>query len=125
MKFIKPILLFVTLLFSVNVFAHGDVKHNHQTREQVAWGKIAQGALIIDVRTKHEYNGQSLPNAIHIPHDDVLIQFKSLEIRKDRHVILYCHSGNRAGKALINLRNAGYTNIHNGGGLQDLLNAQK
>lgn len=125
MKTLQTFLILITVFISTLSFAHGGKEHSHQSREQVAWTKISQGALVIDVRTTKEYSGQSLTNALHIPYQDIVKQFKALEIRKDRHVVFYCHSGNRAGKAIISLRKAGYSNLHNGGGIQDLLDAKK
>lgn len=104
--------------------AHGGEDHKHLTREQVAWQKSAQGALIIDVRTPQEYAQQHVVNAINIPYKKIVKQFNALEIRKDRTVVLYCRSGNRSGKAIMSLRKAGYTNLHNGGGIDALLAAK-
>ncbi|WP_198939385.1 rhodanese-like domain-containing protein [Motiliproteus sp. MSK22-1] len=48
-------------------------------------------------------------------------QFANLEIRKDRQIVLYCRSGQRAGIAEAALRQAGYTNLLNGGGYSMLI----
>jgi len=109
----------------LSVFAHGGDDHKHLTREQVAWEKSAQGALVIDVRTAKEYGEENIKRAINIPYKQIVTQFKSLEIRKDRQIVLYCRSGNRAGKAIMMLRKAGYTNLHNAGGISAFLAAKK
>ena len=93
-----------------------------ESREQRAWSLIEQGALIIDVRTTEEYAAGHLPYALHIPYEQIEQQFAQLELRKDRPVVLYCRSGNRAGIAYKMLENRGYTALHNGGGLNTLLN---
>ncbi|MEH6472855.1 MAG: rhodanese-like domain-containing protein [Halopseudomonas sp.] len=92
------------------------------SREQQAWSLIQQGSLIIDVRTTEEYAASHLPNALHIPYQQIEKQFALLEIRKDRPVVLYCRSGNRSGIAYSILQDAGYTALHNGGGIGALLN---
>ncbi len=121
----KLVLAATALLLSSTAFAHGDQKHSHQSREQVAWQQIDHGALIIDARTAKEYAQGHVEGAINIPFDVAVAQFAALEVRKDRKVVLYCRSGNRSGKALASLKKAGYTNLHNGGGFNDLVAAKK
>jgi len=121
----KLLLAATALLVSSAAFSHGDHQHNEKSREQVAWQQIEQGALIIDARTAQEYAQGHVKGAINIPFDVAVSQFSALEIRKDRKVVLYCRSGNRSGKALASLKNAGYTNLHNGGGFTDLSEAKK
>lgn len=77
---------------------------------------IEQGALIIDVRSEEEVASGMLPNAVHIPHDDILAGTKSLNLSPDQSIVLYCRSGNRSGIALETLKSAGFTHALNGGG---------
>lgn len=90
-------------------------------REATAWRQIAEGALVIDVRTDPEYVGGHLEDALLIPYQRIVDQFARLEIRKDRAVVLYCRSGHRAGLAEAALRQAGYTRLFNGGGYAPLM----
>ena len=53
--------------------------------------------LIVDVRTREEYYRSHIKGALNIPVFD--IEF-SLEFLKDKDVLVYCHSGNRAGLAV-------------------------
>ena len=122
---LKLLLVASTLIISSAAFAHSDTKHSHESREQVAWHQIEEGALIIDSRTAKEYALGHIEGAINIPFDVSVSQFKALEIRKDRKVVLYCRSGNRSGKALASLKEAGYTNLHNGGGFKGLMAKKK
>jgi len=124
MKKINVLLLLLTAIFSQYSNAHGGSEHSHSTREQVAWEKIKDGALIIDTRTTKEYTEKSLTNAINIPYQNIVAAFKSRQIPKDRSVVFYDRSGNRSAKALLSLRVHGYTNLHNGGGLEALLTAK-
>ncbi len=96
-----------------------------ESREQKAWSLIGQGALIIDVRTTEEYAAGHLPNALHIPYQQIAQQFTQLEVRKDRSVVLYCRSGNRSSKAYSILKDRGYSALHNGGGLKALQKAAR
>ena len=81
---------------------------------------IEPGALIIDVRSEEEVASGMLPNAIHIPHGDILTGTKSLNLSPDQSIVLYCRSGNRSGIALETLKSAGFTHALNGGGYATL-----
>lgn len=89
-------------------------------REDTGWEKIADGALLVDVRTEREYASGHLDGALLIPYQEVVQQFAAREIPKDQPVVLYCRSGNRAGVAERALREAGYTQLFNAGGFTDL-----
>ncbi len=91
-----------------------------ETREAEAWRLIQQGELLIDVRTAEEYAAGHLPQALHIPYEQIVERFAQLGVRQDRPVVLYCRSGNRSGKAEKMLLDAGYSQPHNGGGYQAL-----
>lgn len=67
--------------------------------------------VLIDVRTKQEFKGGHLPNAINIPMDEINARVD--EIPKDKTVVLVCASGNRSGMVAGALTKAGYTNIYN------------
>ena len=45
-------------------------------------------------------------------------------IDKDQLIVLYCRSGNRSGQTEAHLQAAGFTNLHNGGGLNEMLAAK-
>ena len=73
--------------------------------------------VIIDVRTLEEWNQGHLASAKRIEWQDVSQKIKSLNLKKDIKIILYCRSGNRAGKAKIMLNDLGYINVINAGSL--------
>ena len=75
--------------------------------------------VIIDVRTKSEWDYDHLERAIHLPLDAIESGIKSLVKDKDTTVYLYCRSGNRSGKALKIMQKLGYTNAVNAGGIKD------
>lgn len=75
---------------------------------------ISKGATIIDVRTKGEYVRGHVKSSQNIPLDQLpgkLSIFKS----KDQVIITCCASGMRSSSAKSMLKNAGFTNVHNGG----------
>ena len=62
--------------------------------------------VIIDVRTKEEFNEGHVVDAINIPYDEI---DENIEISKDTIIFVYCKSGNRSNMAYNNLMNLGYT----------------
>ena len=89
--------------------------------EAQAWTMIEQGALLVDVRTQQEYDQGALQGALHIPHDQIADRLTELGNDKNRQIVLYCRSGNRAGKAEAILKENGYQNILNAGGYNSLI----
>jgi rhodanese-related sulfurtransferase len=80
---------------------------------------VKQGAVIIDVRTKGEFNGGHIKGAINIPLDS--LQSNMNKIKKDKPVITCCASGMRSGAAKSMLKANGYE-VYNGGGWMSLNN---
>ena len=75
--------------------------------------------VFVDVRDEWEFEHDHIPNALHIPLQEVA--FRIPDFRKmDGPVVLYCRSGNRSGMAVRLLQQAGVHNVYNGGGLTDL-----
>jgi phage shock protein E len=72
--------------------------------------------LIIDVRTKQEYNSGHYEGARNIPHNEIEVQIKKLEAWKNSPIIVYCHAGSRAGIAESILKSHGFSNVVNAGG---------
>jgi len=53
--------------------------------------------LILDVRTTGEFSSGHIPGAFHLDHREIESRLKEIEAYRDRPVIVYCHSGVRAG----------------------------
>jgi len=81
---------------------------------------IKNGAQIIDVRSKGEFQGGHLKNSINIPLDTLEINLSKL--KKDKPVITCCASGMRSASAKSILKSNGFTEVHNGGGWMSLQN---
>jgi phage shock protein E len=75
---------------------------------------------IIDVRSPGEFASEHLPEAINIPVE--IIASKVEEIKSmNAPILLYCRSGARSGMATSILKQAGLTDVFNGGSVYDLL----
>lgn len=77
-----------------------------------------RGAIILDVRSKAEYESGAIPGSKHIPLQQVTGKIN--EIKKwNKPVICCCASGVRSGSASAILRSNGIESM-NGGGYQSL-----
>ena len=74
---------------------------------------VKEGAIIIDVRTKGEFNSGHIKGSINIPLDEIKTKVAELK-NKNKPVITCCRSGNRSGMAKSILENAGIE-CYNGG----------
>lgn len=89
--------------------------------EPKAWRLIADGAVVIDVRSKTEFEQGHLEQAQLMPHDQIADLIKQSDIPQDQQIVLYCRSGNRAGKAQETLERLGYQLVLNAGGYETLM----
>lgn len=81
--------------------------------------KIQAGARLVDVRTPEEYRDGSYPGAVNIPLAALLARSRELE-PKDMPIVLFCASGARSGQGARLLKQAGFKDVVNAGGLGDL-----
>ena len=78
-----------------------------------------QGALLLDLRSKAEYESGHIIEARHVPADDVAQVAETLKRFKDKVVITCCESGMRSGAAARTLKAQGFGKVVNlRGGLQ-------
>jgi len=77
--------------------------------EEILAGRKAMqnGALMIDVRSKKEYNKHHIKGAVNIPIAYVDKMFN--HIPRDKELVVYCHSGSRSAVAARLLREQGWT----------------
>ncbi len=80
--------------------------------------KLESGATILDVRTPDEFRDGAYPGAKNIPLSELGRRLG--EIPKDKPVVLYCASGARSSSAARAMKQAGYTDVINAGGLADM-----
>jgi phage shock protein E len=80
--------------------------------------KIDAGATIIDVRTPEEFRDGAYPGAINIPVSSLGARLG--EIPKSKPVVLYCASGARSSSAARAMKQAGFADVVNAGGLGDM-----
>ena len=79
---------------------------------------IKNGAQIVDVRTKAEYQQGHIKGSINIPLNNLSNHYASL--KKDKPVITCCASGVRSAQGKNILKSNGFTQVYNGGGWMSL-----
>ncbi|MDO5100319.1 MAG: rhodanese-like domain-containing protein [Eubacteriales bacterium] len=80
--------------------------------------KKTAGAVLLDVRTVAEYKDGHVPGSINIPLQNIQ-QVTSKVREKSTPLYVYCHSGGRSAQAAAGLKQLGYTNVHNIGGIMN------
>ncbi len=79
---------------------------------------VAQGAIILDVRTKGEFQGGHIKNAVNIPLQELPQRLSKLS--KEKPIITCCASGMRSASAKSLLLSKGFSKVYNGGGWASL-----
>lgn len=74
------------------------------------------GAVLLDVRSPMEYREGHLPHSRNIPLPNIHQAEQSVP-EKDTPLFVYCLSGGRSGQAVSALKNMGYSNVTNMGGI--------
>ena len=78
---------------------------------------LKNGALVIDVRSRAEFNSGHLARAINIPVDEIETALPKRVKDKSQVLLLHCLSGTRSGLAKNKLKRLGYSNVFNLGSL--------
>ena len=65
--------------------------------------------LIIDVRTRSEFDSGHIPGAVNIPYDKLPGRLGELE--SGREIVVYCEGGGRSTAAASALRGAGFSTV--------------
>lgn len=76
---------------------------------------------LIDVRTPAEFNSESVKGSINIPLAE--LQVRMGEIKKDIPVIIFCQSGGRSRSGTGILKDNGFDNVVDGGGIGNIKSA--
>ena len=75
---------------------------------------------VVDVRETGEFASGHYEGAINIPLGIVTAKLDEFRAMPGP-VVVYCRSGNRSGMAMSLLKQAGLSEVYNGGGLHDML----
>ncbi|MCW3115466.1 MAG: rhodanese [Segetibacter sp.] len=81
--------------------------------------KTHPGAILLDVRTKEEFEGKANPNfgtlknSINIPVQELESKLSSISGLKNKEVLVYCSHSHRSPRASYLLTQNGFTNVTN------------
>jgi phage shock protein E len=89
------------------------VKRLTQVNPAAAREWLNKGALVIDVRSKGEFDERHLPGAINIPLDRLGEDIARYAPNKEQPLLLHCLSGTRSGMGTSTLRKMGYQHVFN------------
>ncbi len=78
-----------------------------------------EGAIILDVRTKGEFQGGHIRNAVNIPVESLSSNLSKLK-NTEKAIITCCASGMRSARAKSILKANGYDKVYNGGAWSSL-----
>jgi len=78
-----------------------------------------QGALVLDVRSREEFDSGHIGEARHVASADLASSADSFKKWREKNVILYCQSGARSLAAVSALTKQGFTKVFNlAGGIE-------
>lgn len=72
---------------------------------------VADGALLLDVRSEGEFEQGHIDGAVNIPIQDLMERIGELG-EKDDQIVVYCQSGGRSAVAKRLLKGQGFTEVH-------------
>ena len=75
---------------------------------------VNEGSIILDVRTKGEFDGGHINGAINIPVDQLINKLSKFK-DKSKPIITCCASGMRSASAKSILKSNDYESVYNGG----------
>ena len=109
--------LFILILSSSCIFSKGEGYKRISMDEAKTLMEKKEEYILLDVRTKGEYESGYIPGAINIPLSDIDEKIISFLPDKSQMILVYCRSGNRSREASDKLSKLGYTNILEIGGI--------
>lgn len=118
----RIIIIVVVLLAVLGVYGIATSKNEPSQRVESfssIQSNVKSGARLYDVRTAAEYKSGHFENALNFSLQDMQAG-KLPDVAKDQKIYVYCQNGNRSAQAAMILKRAGFTNITDLGGLQDV-----
>lgn len=102
--------------FALLLSCNAQCSQNTSKAEDLKTLAFQDSTLILDVRTVQEFSDGHFEGSVNIPLNILTDSVESL--RKYKHIITICRSGNRSGQAKRQLNERGFDNVTNGGGWQ-------
>lgn len=87
---------------------------------EVVREQLDAGATVIDVRTPEEYDAGHVVDAINADLEGDAFDGVVADLPRGEPYVVYCASGRRAAVAVERMLAGGFTDVVNGGGLEDM-----
>lgn len=91
-------------------------RNNTDINAGVAEYEATNGAILLDVRTAEEYRDGHIDGSVNLPLDRISF-IEDMVKDKSTPLYVHCYSGSRSGRAVSHLKQMGYTNARNIGGV--------
>ena len=92
----------------------------HKISAEEAYEMMAsQEVVVVDVRTREEYDGGHIENAVLVPNESIGSEMPEALPYKEATLLIYCRSGRRSKQAAEKLLELGYQNVYDFGGVID------
>ena len=92
----------------------------HKISTEEAYEMIAsQEVVVVDVRTREEYDGGHIENAVLVPNESIGSEMPEALPHKEATLLVYCRSGRRSKDAAEKLLALGYQSVYDFGGVID------
>lgn len=108
---ILPLLFIVLLNVLLPACVNSEEIESISQTELLTKIQTKQPPLILDVRSKHEYDSGHIPGAINISFERLDDRIDRIDRHKNSTVVVYCERGFRARVAETTLNQAGFTSI--------------
>ena len=79
----------------------------------------SQEVVVVDVRTREEYDGGHIENAVLVPNESIGSEMPEALPDEEATLLVYCRSGRRSKDAAQKLLELGYQNVYDFGGVID------
>ena len=91
---------------------------NAQEQRDEAHQRVANGAMLVDVRTPQEFAAGHIEGARNIPVQELPSRLAELGTH-DQSIVVYCASGRRSARANELMQQAGYTKVYDLGAMSN------
>ena len=91
----------------------------HKISAEEAYEMMSSQEVVVDVRTREEYDGGHIENAVLVPNESIGSEMPEALPDKEATLLIYCRSGRRSKDATQKLLELGYQSVYDFGGVID------
>ena len=91
----------------------------HKLSAEEAYEMMISQEIVVDVRTREEYDGGHIENAVLVPNESIGSEMPETLPDKEATLLIYCRSGRRSKDAAQKLLALGYQSVYDFGGVID------